>query len=692
MGKVVNSNYFKQDSSENESESARNTSKNVPGAASEAAAEKKPAQQSKPAVTPKTEPKPAGTPKTEPKPAGNPKTEPKPAGNPQTEPKPAANTSRKPAMKPIGGKRISPMRINKRVMDALKQLAGVFSAFGRKKAAKEVEGIYLRGSRNLFTISVVGEFSRGKSTFINNMLGKNILPVGDLPTTAMLTRIRYAAKDTMVHVDLAGNVIEVSPTQDSWKGLTADNFGHCDPEGFVHIGMRSQWLGENSIEIIDTPGAGDLEEKRAQLIGESLLGSDGAIITISATSPLSLTEKTFIEERLLSRKTPFLMLIITKLDMIPQKERADMVDYIKNKLKSWKMDNIPVFIPNKVEIDGGKYSEIMGCDKIKAKIFEWLNDPGRVKLTEAWISAQAVSVLERELCAMKNQMELITVGDEKKRAELIEVKKANLAKTEVIWDNLCSEMEGRSAVCFKNVVVKVEEMTKTIIDRLQYEVGHTSVPEKWWKEDYPYRLKIELTNLSVGVTNVMSKTVTEDIRWLNSAFEQNFRARFITNSQEITADKIENTAINTDDLKLSNVDKQRKAVKVGSSLLTIVGASATVALKMSSLVWTMGVGTCISLVSEAMFKKELESQQEMLRKRIAEDVPKVVSESIMQTKSKIEFIYKDIINSAAEKKKEWIASQTAAIESSTSVQSKAEIDKLNKQIDTLDELLAKLTK
>lgn len=582
------------------------------------------------------------------------------------------------------------MRINRRVMDALKQGSGVFSAFGCKKAAKEIESIYLRGSRNLFTISVVGEFSRGKSTFINGLLGKKILPVGDLPTTAMLTRIRYATKDTMVHVDLAGNVIGISPTQDSWKGLVADNFGHCDPEGFVHVGLKSQWLGENSIEIIDTPGAGDLEEKRAQLIGEALLGSDGAIIAISATSPLSLTEKTFIEESLLSRKTPFLMLIITKLDAIPPKERADMVEYIMNKLSSWNMD-IPVFIPNHVEIDGGKYNDIMGFDKIKEHIFGWINDPDRVKLTEAWISAQAVSVLERELCALKNQMELLAVDDEKKRAELIEAKKANLAKTEIIWDNLCNEMNSRSSVCFDNVIAKVDEMAKTIIERLQYEVGHTSVPEKWWKEDYPYRLKIELTNLPVGVTNVMSRTVTDDTRWLNSAFEQKFRARFIINPQEIAADRIENTGFNVDDMKLSDVDKQRKAVKIGSSLLTIVGASATVALKMSSLVWTMGVGTCISLVSEAMFKKELESQREALKERIADDVPRVVAESITQTKSKIEFIYKDILNSASEKKKEWMASQTEAIERGTTVQNKAETDKLNKQIETLDMLLTKLT-
>ena len=597
----------------------------------------------------------------------------------------------KQSVTPIAKARISPMQISTNVMNALKQTSKVLVACGREKAAKEIDGIYLRGTRNMFTVAVVGEFSRGKSTFINGLIGKEVLPVGDLPTTAMLTHIKYSTKESMVHIDCSGNMISLPPVQESWEGLTADNFGQRDPEGSVHIGLKPRWLGENNIEIMDTPGAGDLEQRRAQLIGEALLGSDGAIITVSAAAPLSLTEKTFIEERLLTRKTPFLMLVITKLDTIRKRERASVVEYVKNKLKSWKLD-IPVFIPKEVEFDDDSYNSIMGYDKIKAQILSWINDEQRVKLTEAWISAQATAVIERELAALKEQEALLGVSDDKKRAELIDAKKASLKNAEKIWDNLCEEMKNRGNLCFEKIYESIQNSTAAITERLQYEAGHANAPEKWYKEDLPYRLKIELTNMSVSVTNLMTKLVTEDTRWLNSAFEQNFKSHMLSNVQDITVEKFQDQSfVNTDNVSFADIDKQRKKVKIASTILTIVGASASVALKMSPLVWTMGLGTGVSLISDSIFQKELKEQRKVIIDKIAESVPLVVDESISKTQNKIDYIYEDILHTAGEKKQEWINAQTAAIEASVKPQSSAEHETVLKQIAGLEKLIEKLT-
>ena len=610
--------------------------------------------------------------------------------------KPEAPTDKQPAAEnkqnsvAVTKARISPMHISPNVMSALKQTSKVLIACGREKAAKEIDGIYLRGTRNMFTVAVVGEFSRGKSTFINGLLGKEILPVGDLPTTAMLTHIKYNSKESMVHIDCSGNMISLPVSQKSWDGLTADNFGSHDPEGSVYVGVKHRWLGENNVEIMDTPGAGDLEERRAQLIGEALLGSDGAIITVSAAAPLGLTEKTFIEERLLTRKTPFLMLVITKLDTIRKRERASVVEYIKNKLASWNMD-IPVFIPNEVELDDDSYNSIMGYDKIKEQILSWINDAQRVKLTEAWISAQATSVIERELAALREQEALLGISDEKKRSELIEAKKSSLKNAERIWDNLCEEMKNRGIACFEKIYENIKNSTATITERLQYEAGHTNAPEKWYKEDLPYRLKIELTNMSVGVTNLMTRLVTEDTRWLNAAFEQNFKSRMLTNVQDITADKFqEQGMLNTGNVSFADIEKQRKGVKIASTILTIVGASASVALSVSPLVWTMGVGTGVSLIGDSIFKKELEEQRKVIINKIAEIIPLVIEESVSKTQNKIDYIYEDILRTAGEKKQEWITAQAAAIEASVKPQSSAEHETVLKKIAGLEKLIEKL--
>ena len=82
-----------------------------------------------------------------------------------------------------------------------------------------------------------------------------------------------------------------------------------------------------------------------------------------------MSEKLFIEQRLITRKTPFMMLIITKLDQIPLRERKRLVDFVTQKLKAWGMD-IPVYVPYNVEMPDDTYDDIIGIDKIKEKIVE----------------------------------------------------------------------------------------------------------------------------------------------------------------------------------------------------------------------------------------------------------------------------------------------------------------------------------
>lgn len=48
-----------------------------------------------------------------------------------------------------------------------------------------------------FTLAVVGKMSAGKSTFFNAFLGKNILPTGHFQTTAILTKIEHAEKESI---------------------------------------------------------------------------------------------------------------------------------------------------------------------------------------------------------------------------------------------------------------------------------------------------------------------------------------------------------------------------------------------------------------------------------------------------------------------------------------------------------------
>ena len=51
-------------------------------------------------------------------------------------------------------------------------------------------------SSDAFDVLIVGEFSSGKTTLINGILGKAMLPTHISPTTAVINIIRYSAQES----------------------------------------------------------------------------------------------------------------------------------------------------------------------------------------------------------------------------------------------------------------------------------------------------------------------------------------------------------------------------------------------------------------------------------------------------------------------------------------------------------------
>ena len=71
--------------------------------------------------------------------------------------------------------------------DKLDSIAKVYTPQVHKNITEAKKNI----NNESFQLVVVGEFSRGKSTFINSLLGKRILPASINPTTAVLSTLVY---------------------------------------------------------------------------------------------------------------------------------------------------------------------------------------------------------------------------------------------------------------------------------------------------------------------------------------------------------------------------------------------------------------------------------------------------------------------------------------------------------------------
>jgi GTPase SAR1 family protein len=153
-----------------------------------------------------------------------------------------------------------------------------------------------------FRVAVVGEFSKGKSTLLNALLGEEIQPVRDIPCSGTVTILKYGSQRRVICRYKDGREEEISAEQYQEKasiseeaalGSVGDEIANSEIKEiiFEHPNLE---LCRNGVEIIDSPGLNEQAERT--LVTEQVLKTTDAVIFLTHAQN-ALTEK---ERELLS--------------------------------------------------------------------------------------------------------------------------------------------------------------------------------------------------------------------------------------------------------------------------------------------------------------------------------------------------------------------------------------------------------
>lgn len=118
---------------------------------------------------------------------------------------------------------------------------------------KEIQDAFDKGANKEFEIAVVATMSSGKSTLINAMLGKELLPARNEATTATITRIHDTLHDRFFceYVDGSGQVQHIDP-------VSLDDMNRLNSDGIPDINIYGKIYGIDShalnLVLADTPG------------------------------------------------------------------------------------------------------------------------------------------------------------------------------------------------------------------------------------------------------------------------------------------------------------------------------------------------------------------------------------------------------------------------------------------------------
>lgn len=198
----------------------------------------------------------------------------------------------------------------------LQQVQQACRAQGLSELGQDADALRARVEERRFTVAVVGDFRRGKSTFINALLGRAVLPSDIAPTTATINRVTYGLKPSAELRFWDGRPSIVIPVEELAEHVTkltesAEARSRAIREALVSFPVR---FCRNDVDILDTPGLGD-EDTMTEVTLRQLPHVDAAILVIMATSPFSETEAQFLE-RLLSEGVTEILFVVSAMDRI----------------------------------------------------------------------------------------------------------------------------------------------------------------------------------------------------------------------------------------------------------------------------------------------------------------------------------------------------------------------------------------
>ena len=220
------------------------------------------------------------------------------------------------------------------VATGLKQVSNICTHLSMNAHTESLNQLQEKLTEHIFSVGIMGEFRRGKSTVINALLGQAIVPSDIVPTSATLNYVKWGTekkgiinfKDGTkkeVAIDELSNYITKITDESEKMAETVEDAVIYYPCPFC----------QNGVQIIDTPGLND--DERMTAISENVIPTlDAIIMVLVPDSPFSQTEAEFVRNKVMTSDLGRIIFVVNKIDVVDEDDRPRLLNAIKEKIKS----------------------------------------------------------------------------------------------------------------------------------------------------------------------------------------------------------------------------------------------------------------------------------------------------------------------------------------------------------------------
>lgn len=173
-------------------------------------------------------------------------------------------------------------------------------------------------------VLVVGEAKRGKSTVVNALLGRAVLPTGVTPLTAVTTVVTHGAAEDVEVAFLDGRTGRFPLTELDDLATQRGNPANWRAIDGLTVRLDAPVLAY-SVELVDTPGTGSVHAHNTATADSALPTMDAAVFVLTADPPVSASERALLSR--VAQLSVTMFVVLNKADYLDAADLAEATEF-----------------------------------------------------------------------------------------------------------------------------------------------------------------------------------------------------------------------------------------------------------------------------------------------------------------------------------------------------------------------------
>jgi len=207
---------------------------------------------------------------------------------------------------------------------------GLLRVRGTKSRIDRCQELLVKLAEDRFNLVVLGLFKRGKSSLMNAIIGRELLPTGLLPLTSVVTMLRFGPIERLL-LTRDESWVEEAPISRLAEYVTErGNPGNVKEIRAAYLDLPLSLL-RRGLHFVDTPGIGSSREENTATTYAFLPECDAALLVTSVETPLTELELDFL--RTIRQHARKVFYVVNKTDLLSAGEREEVLGFIRDGLR-----------------------------------------------------------------------------------------------------------------------------------------------------------------------------------------------------------------------------------------------------------------------------------------------------------------------------------------------------------------------